>query len=109
MTKVGRNRRTGERFRWSAYCRVFDDKIYNPEPLLAKMLDISQVGVKIKYVGEPLASGDKINIHIMSFNLNAAAKVVWSNAINELDSMAGLRLMEPIPKQILIGKRLPQA
>lgn len=106
---MGDNRRTGERFHWSAYCHIFEDKIYNRTPLRAKTLDISRGGVKIRYIGEPLNQRDMINLYIPNLDVRSTARVVWSKAVNEMDSLMGMELMEPMPKQVFIGKQLLRA
>ena len=94
--KEGMERRAEERFHWTAYCQVFEERIYKTTPLIAKTQDISRNGVKIRYVGEMLPPGSDANIHIMNLNLRRAAKIMWAKAINELDTVAGLKFMEPI-------------
>lgn len=103
LWKTGTDRRAEDRFSWSAYCDIFDGKIHNP--LLAKTEDISQNGVKIRYVGEPLTPGDTVNIHIKNLNIQRVAKVVWSKTVNKLDSLSGMRFMEPM--QMPSGIRRP--
>lgn len=94
--REGVDRRSEKRFPWSAYCEIFDGKTYNHTPLLAKTEDISQNGARIKYVDKPLAFGDNVSIRIKNLNIQRAAKIVWSKAINELDSLAGMRFTEPV-------------
>jgi len=102
------SKRAEERFHWSAYCHIFDEKIYNPmhAPLVAKTQDISQHGVKIRYVGEPLTPGDTVDIQIVMFNLIKTAHVMWSKSINKTDSLVGLKLIEPISTEVLYQKEL---
>lgn len=97
MQKVDTDKRNEERFHWCAYCRVSDGVIYNQTLLMTKTQDISKNGLKIRYIGEPLPPETRVNIHIMNLNLQRAAKIIWSKALNELDTLAGLRLLEPIP------------
>ena len=105
FSKLG-SERSEKRFQWSAYCYIFDDKIYNPmhTPLIAKTQDISQYGAKIRYAGKPLTPGDTVDIYTDMFNQLSRANVMWSMSINETDSMVGLKLVEPIPESIIIGK-----
>lgn len=105
LWKTGTDRRTEDRFLWSEYCYIFDDKIYNPISLLAKTQDISQNGAKIKYVGEPLSPGCAVNIHMKNLNIQRVSKIMWSKTINKLDSLSGMRFMEPI--QVPLSIRRP--
>ena len=73
-------------------------------PLTAKTQDISQYGTKIRYAGKPLTPGDTVDIYTDMFNQLSRANVMWSMSINETDSMVGLKLVEPIPESIIIGK-----
>lgn len=93
------NRRSEERFQWSAVCRLIESEKTNPAPsapLIAKTQDISRKGIKIGYVGKPLAAGNTISIEIKDLKLRTQAKIAWSKALNELDSIAGLLLSEPM-------------
>ncbi|HBR17095.1 MAG: hypothetical protein A3G39_10890 [Deltaproteobacteria bacterium RIFCSPLOWO2_12_FULL_43_16] len=102
------NKRREERFHWSTYCTVFNEGIYNAMPLTAKTKDISQNGVKISYVGEPLTSKEMVVINVMSLKLNKDAIVIWSKTVNALNTLAGVRFIEPIqlPQAVIIEQSL---
>jgi len=90
------DRRAEKRFHWSAYCHIFNAGKYSSTPLGAKTQDISQNGVKIRHIGEPLSLGEAIKIHIMSLDLRVDAMVMWSKSTNGIDTLAGLRFVKPI-------------
>ena len=90
------DRRAEKRFHWSAYCLIFNAGKYSSTPLGAKTQDISQNGVKIRHIGEPLSLGEAIKIHIMSLDLRVDAMVMWSKSTNGIDTLAGLRFVKPI-------------
>lgn len=92
--------RKEERFSCSAYCGIGSieaEKRSDSTPHIAKTENITKNGVKIRYRGEPLTLGKRINIYIMSLNVQRDARVVWSKTINETDSHAGLEFDKPIP------------
>ena len=90
------DKRAEKRFHWSAYCLIFNAGKYSSTPLGAKTQDISQNGVKIRHIGEPLSLGEAIKIHIMSLDLRVDAMVMWSKSTNGIDTLAGLRFVKPI-------------
>lgn len=69
VNKAVNERRKEERHPYSGYCGMIAEGISNPAPLIAKTLDISQNGAKIRYIGEPLSNGKRISIYIMGLNL----------------------------------------
>lgn len=101
-------KRREERFHWSAYCTVFNKGIYNAMPLTAKTKDISQNGVKISYVGEPLTPKEMVIVNVVSLKLNRDAIVMWSKTVNALNTLAGVRFIEPIqlPQAVIIEQSL---
>lgn len=92
-------RRIEKRFHLSSYCLISPEDGPHTQtiPLTAKTQDISQNGVKVRYLGQEIKEGSSVNIQIINLNIRRTAKIMWSKAMSELDVVAGLRFMEPIP------------
>jgi DNA-binding response OmpR family regulator len=105
-TAMGKHveRRTEERFLWSTRCSVYNNEAYGSMPLMAETQDISQNGVRIHYLGEPINPDELVIIHIDDLKAQRNAKVMWSKAVNTLNTQTGLRLAEPVPLPKSIGR-----
>lgn len=92
------DRRKEKRLHWLAYCDIFGDGdgLDYPASLTAIIHDISKNGLRINYIGKPVAPCSAVNIKVESLKLQRSAKIIWSKTIN-MDNTAGLQLMEPIP------------
>ena len=89
-------RRTEDRLRWLSYCYISEEGVEHTAPLIAITQDTSKNGVNVSYIGEPLIPGTLVKVHITSLRQQRSAKIMWSKAVNRLDTRAGLKLMEPI-------------
>ena len=93
--KHEKDRRVEKRFVWEEDCRMTGKDTYNPKPCAA-IADISINGVRIRHLGTPLSSASSVKIEIRCLRVKAAGKVVWANAVTEMESEAGLKLSLPV-------------
>lgn len=91
-----------ERFEWSVYCQLSADGQSDPTSvmLVAKTLDISHHGAKIRYFGRPLAAGKRANIYLRELDLKRDVTIVWSKRLNE-SVISGLMSTEDITVPLL--------
>lgn len=87
-----------ERLEWSIYCQLWADGLSEPASvvLMAKTLDISHHGTKIRYFGKPLPPGKKANIYLKDLDLKRDVTVMWSKSLNE-SVVSGLHSSDDIP------------
>ncbi len=90
----GINRRKEERLPLLKECSISThDEITT---LTANIEDISRKSLRIKYKGQPLERGSKVNVYIKDLNLNSAGRVLWTKVV-EKSVFIGLSLSECIP------------
>ncbi|MDO8425962.1 MAG: PilZ domain-containing protein, partial [Deltaproteobacteria bacterium] len=99
-----RSEKTGrkeERLRIVADCEIFKED--GRRVLAAKSQDVSLNGLKVRYAGGPLKPRTTVLVSVkMNFlDLLIGAMIVWSKAVSMHDSVAGLRLNDPIPPSSL--------
>lgn len=67
--------------------------------LLAKTMDISHNGAKIRYFGKPLAPSTKAHIYMKELDVKRDVTIVWSKKMDE-SVQSGLISNEEIPLQM---------
>lgn len=87
-----------ERLEWSIYCQLWADGLSEPASVvfMAKTLDISHHGTKIRYFGKPLSPGKKAHIYLKDLDLKRDVTVMWSRSLNE-SVVSGLYSTDDIP------------
>lgn len=90
-----KDRRVEKRFAWEVDCRVTGHGAYNPRPCTTTA-DISVSGIRIRHLGAPLPGPGGVKVEIRCPRVKTAARVVWTAAVNESESEAGLKLSLPI-------------
>ncbi|MBI5970273.1 MAG: response regulator [Deltaproteobacteria bacterium] len=98
-------KRTDARFSLQKECAIFNDNGENTSaaPRVVKTSDLSRNGLRVVYEGPPFAPQTPLSVLIKlnSLSLRRAARVVWSNIIDEVYSVSGLTLMKAVPVQSL--------
>lgn len=91
---VEENRRSGRRFCWTEDLRLLEDE--RPSRLFAQTMNVSHRGLRVRYMGSPLRPESLIRIEVKCLMVRGPAIVVWSKALDERESMSGLKLSEPV-------------
>ncbi|MBI5454594.1 MAG: response regulator [Deltaproteobacteria bacterium] len=95
-------KRRSERFAFVADCTVeFGEGAVR---LSARVLDISERGLKLKYPGEPKGADMDAGVYIKGLDLKRTGRVKWSRSA-EGTVISGIELTEPLPVSSVLGKR----
>jgi len=95
-------KRMSERFAFVADCTVeFGEGVAS---FSARILDISERGMKLKYPGEPKGADVDAGVYIKGLDLKRTGRVKWSRSA-EGAVISGIELTEPLPVSSVLGKR----
>lgn len=96
---LGENRRGDRRFCWTEDIRLTEDsRVSRP---FSHTVDVSQRGIRIRYMGSPLQEDCVVRIEIKCIRVVGNARIVWSRILNEREAQSGLKLYEPVPASSL--------
>ncbi|MBI2414088.1 MAG: response regulator [Deltaproteobacteria bacterium] len=95
-------KRRRERFAFVADCTV---EFGGPEGRFsARVLDISENGLKLKYLGDPKGADAAAGVYIKGLDLKRTGRVKWSRSA-EGTVIAGIELTEPLPVSSVLNGR----
>lgn len=95
-------KRRSERFAFVADCTV--EFCEGAVRLSARVLDISERGLKLKYPGEPKGSDMDAGVYIKGLDLKRTGHVKWSR-LDEGTVISGIELTEPLPVSSVLNSR----
>lgn len=96
---LGENRRGSRRFCWTEDSRLLEDAL--PSRPFAQTMNVSRQGLRIRYMGSPIQPESLVRIEVKCLTVRGTALVVWSRALDERESVSGLKLAEPVPASAL--------
>ena len=101
VARLGMRVRGERRVDSAAACYLFS-KGRDSAPIVSRAKDLSSGGIRLQYVGDPLAAGTEVDLDIESMELARRARVVWASAADRYRLVtAGLKFMEPLPPSAL--------
>lgn len=101
LTHSGVRVRSERRFESVTACYLFS-KGRDNAPIVSRAKDLSTGGIRLQYVGDPLAEGTEVDLDIESMDLVRRARVVWASGDERYRLVtAGLKFTEPIPSSTL--------
>ena len=96
FNKCSKDRRYKPRIIKSIPCMLHVEGAYDRISFSSKTIDISDIGVGIRYSIFPLPQNSIVELEILDMAISMLATVVWSKEISKIESISGLRFIQPI-------------
>ncbi|MFQ5465337.1 MAG: response regulator [Thermodesulfobacteriota bacterium] len=94
-SEEGESTRRERRYPWQQDCFITEEALNIP--IYSQTVDISSMGLKIRYSGRPFTPESSLRVFIKQQGIRAKGVIRWSRPLNTRESVAGLEFAEPLP------------